>query len=78
MRNKRTDELATRLNIQWQESTDNIATFIAEIKVNCNGRMVEYSDDNSAGEVPYFMLSGEEQIYHFYYDSPSMTWYCKA
>jgi len=78
MRNERTDELAVRLNKKWQESTENLATFIAEIEANSNGRMVESSDDDTTGTMPFFMLHGEEQIYHFYYDSPSMTWYCKA
>ena len=81
MRNQRTEELAQRLNTAWQqwktiELSDDLELFLGDMQATTNGRMVESLV--SPMTTTYFMLSGEEQIYHFYYAYENDTWYCKA
>lgn len=81
MRNERTEELAQRLNTSWQqwktiELSDSLKRFLIDMKANTNGRMVECLV--SPMTTTYFMLSGEGEIYHFYYTYENDTWYCKA
>lgn len=85
MRNKRTDELAQRLNIGWQqwckvEPLDLpieklMAVFIGDMHATTNGRMIQA---NISDTTPSFHLIGEEQVYHFYFNYEANTWYCKA
>ena len=85
MRNERTDELGARLNNYWHSFDSKALNLPAKLAQFINGinkyvppgTFVDSSLNHKCTET-YFQLSGEGEIYHFYFDESSDAWYCKA